>query len=70
MIINTALLGDLTIEIILEGSNVLTAGCTWPIIPTNALSTVGAGGIGPISDIGALTIAIADTVKAAAAADA
>jgi hypothetical protein len=70
-IINTALLGDLTIEITLEGTNVLMAGCavpdTWPIVPTTALSTVGAGGIEPISDIGALTIAIGDTVKAAAA---
>ena len=47
------------------------AGCTvpdtWPIIPTTALSTVGAGGIEPISDIGALTIAAGDTVKASAA---
>ena len=37
------------------------AGCTvpdtWPIIPTTALSTVGAGGIEPISDIGASTTA-------------
>ena len=36
-IINTALLGDLTIEFTLEGTNVLMAGCTvpdtWPIIP-------------------------------------
>ena len=70
-IINTALLGDLTIEISLEGTNVLMAGCTvpdtWPIIPTTALSTVGAGGIEPISDIAALTIAAGDTVKASAA---
>ncbi len=40
------------------------AGCvvpdTWPIIPTTALSTVGAGGLEPMSDI-------ADTVKASAA---
>ena len=47
------------------------AGCTvpdtWPIIPTTALSTVGAGGIEPISDIAALTIAAGDTVKASAA---
>ena len=70
-IINTALLGDLTLEITLEGTNVLIAGCTvpdtWPIIATTALSNTGAGGIEPISDLASNTIAAGDTVKASAA---
>ena len=54
-IIYTALLGQLTMEITLEGTNVLIAGSTvpdtWPIIPTTSLSNVGAGGMDPQSDL-------------------
>ncbi len=45
----------------------MIAGCVVPDIPTTALSTAGTGGIEAISDIGTLTIASGNTVKASAA---
>ena len=79
-IINTALLGDLTLEFTLEGTNVLMAGCTvpdtWPIIPSGGATiytTAGAPAAGnsnfinsmdPINDI------VADNITAAADAPA
>jgi hypothetical protein len=87
-IINTALLGDLTIEFTLEGTNVLMAGCTVPdtypiilagganIYSTNNASNNNQGNIAgtsnclnskdPNNHIAGDTIAISDTVKAAA----
>ena len=66
-IINTALLGDLTLEITLEGTNVLMAGCTvpdtWPIIPTTALSATGGGGMDPINDLSVDAITAADALN-------
>jgi hypothetical protein len=65
-IINTGLIGDLTLEITLEGTNVLIAGSVvpnaWPIIKTTA-NTIEAANDGSL-------IAIADTVKTATATDA
>ena len=77
-ILNTALIGDLTVQITLEGTNVLMAGCTvpdtWPIIPsggttlyTTAATSNAVNSMDPINDIAGDTIAIGDTVKAAAA---
>ena len=77
-ILNTALLGDLTLEFTLEGTNVLMAGSTvpdtWPIIPsgganiyTTAANSNAINSMDPINDLAADTIAIGDTVKAAAA---
>jgi hypothetical protein len=72
-IINTALLGDLTIEFTLEGTNVLMAGCTvpdtWPIIPSNTAATLYTtaatsnviNSMDPINDIAADNVAAADT---------
>jgi hypothetical protein len=71
-ILNTALLGDLTLEFTLEGTNVLMAGSTvpdtWPIIPSggaNIYTTVAnsnaLNSMDPINDIAADTItAVAD----------
>ena len=65
-IINTALLGDLTLEITLEGTNVLMAGCTvpdtWPIIPTTPLGATGTGGMDPINDLSIDAIGAGDAV--------
>ena len=80
-ILNTALIGDLTIQITLEGTNVLMAGCTvpdtWPIIPsggaaiyTTAATSNAVNSMDPLNDLANETIAIGDTVKAAAANDA
>ena len=79
-IINTALLGDLTIEFTLEGTNVLMAGCTvpdtWPIIPNGGATvytTSGAPAAGnsnfinsmdPLNDIAGDVIAAADAAGA------
>ena len=79
-IINTALLGDLTIQITLEGTNVLMAGSTvpdtWPIIPAGGATiytTAGAPAAGnsnfinsmdPLNDIAGDVIAAADTAGA------
>ena len=74
-IINTALLGDLTIEFTLEGTNVLMAGCTvpdtWPIIPaggvniyTTAATSNAVNSMDPINDIAGDVIAAADTAGA------
>jgi hypothetical protein len=80
-ILNTALIGDLTIQITLEGTNVLMAGCTvpdtWPIIPsggaaiyTTAATSNAVNSMDPLNDLANETIAIGDTVKGAAANDA
>jgi hypothetical protein len=66
-IINTAMIGDLTLEITLEGTNVLIAGAVvpnaWPIIPTT-VNTIDA-----FDTSAADLILFADTVKAATATD-
>ena len=78
-IINTALLGDLTIEFTLEGTNVLMAGCTvpdtYPIIPnggatiytTNGAPTAGnsnyINSMDPFNDIAGDVITGADALN-------
>ena len=82
-IINTALLGDLTLEFTLEGTNVLMAGSsvpdTWPIIPSRGATiytTAGAPAAGnsnfinsmdPLNDIAADVIVAADIITTVAA---
>ena len=76
-ILNTALLGDLTLEITLEGTNVLMAGCmvpdTWPIIPsgganlyTTAATSNALNSMDPNNDIAADNIGAADLVAVVA----
>ena len=71
-IINTALLGDLTLEFTLEGTNVLMAGCTvpdtYPIIPsggagiyTTVATSNAVNSMDPINDIAADAVNIATT---------
>ena len=77
-IINTALLGDLTLEFTLEGTNVLMAGCTvpdtWPIIQAGGAiyTTAGAPANGnsnfinsmdPINDIAGDVITAGDAAN-------